>query len=235
MVEFEARLRGAAIEDHVNGASEVFLDMARAGGADAARNVGAGRGDGNAGGGEKLARGRVRGDADRERIEAGGDKLANAAGRAGPLRQDKRQRPRPKLFRQGQRLAVELNEIARGVEAFHMRDQRIEARPALRLENARDRRSVGGIGAQAVHRLGRKRDEAAGAQNTRGLRYCSVIRLNDHPETICCCWRGWAEPSFPRRRESISAKNVCLCMWLPWVPAFAGTTLRPAHLNAASG
>ena len=79
---FEARLRGAAIEDHVNGASEVFLDMARAGGADAARNVGAGRGDGNAGGGEKLARGRVRGDADRERIEAGGDKLANAAGRA---------------------------------------------------------------------------------------------------------------------------------------------------------
>ena len=227
MVELKARLRGAAIEDQDHGTSEVFLDMARAGGADAARKVGAGRGDGNAGGGDKLARSRVRGDADRERIEAGGDKLANAAGRAGPLRQDKRQRPRPKLFRQGQRLAVELNEIARGVEAFHMRDQRIEsaagpsprkfARPPFRWWHRRPGRTP-------------SRSETRRGRQARKIRAASAIApssaLTIIPKPFVAVGGDGLNAHSRDRRKSISAKNVCLCMWLPWVPAFAGTTLR---------
>ena len=45
-----------------------------------------------------------------------------------------------------------------------MGDQRVEARPALGLEDARDRARVGGVGAQAVDRLGRKRHELAAPQ-----------------------------------------------------------------------
>ena len=136
---------------------------------------------GTPGRGDELAGNRVRRNPDGERIEARRDKLADAMPRARPLRQDQRQRPRPERLRQRRRLIVELNEIARGAEAVHMRDQRIEARPALGLENARHRLAVGGIGAQAVHRLGRERHQAAGTQDARGLGDCPVIRLNDHP------------------------------------------------------
>ena len=43
----------------------------------------------------------------------------------------------------------------------HMRDQRIEARAALGRIEPRDRFAVGGVGAEAVDRLGRKRDQPA--------------------------------------------------------------------------
>ena len=156
--------------------------MARAGGADAAGKVRAGGRDGHAGRGDELAGNRVRRNPDGERIEARRDKLADAMPRARPPLQDQRQRPRPERLRQRRRLVGELDKIERGAEAIHMRDQRIEARPALGLENARHRLAVGGIGAQAVHRLGRERHEAAGTQDARGLGDCPVIRLNDHPD-----------------------------------------------------
>ena len=49
----------------------------------------------------------------------------------------------------------------RGGEIEHMRDQRIERRPALGGVEPRDRGAVGGVGAEAVDRLGRERDQAA--------------------------------------------------------------------------
>ena len=49
---------------------------------------------------------------------------------------------------------------AAAADIRHMHDQRIEARPPLGLEDRRHRPRVGGIGAEAVDGLGRKRDEA---------------------------------------------------------------------------
>ena len=56
---------------------------------------------------------------------------------------------------------------SRGREIEHMRDQRIERRPALGGVEPRDRRAVGGVGAEAVDRLGRERDQPAGGEAAR--------------------------------------------------------------------
>ena len=48
-----------------------------------------------------------------------------------------------------------------------MDDQRIEARPALGLVDARDRLGVGRVGGKAVDRLGRHRDRLAGQDQPR--------------------------------------------------------------------
>jgi hypothetical protein len=62
-------------------------------------------------------------------------------------------------------------------------DQRIERRPVLDVEDARDGGVVGGVGAEAVDRLGGEGDDAAGAQlkprrgrRRRGLRGRSSSR-----------------------------------------------------------
>ena len=51
----------------------------------------------------------------------------------------------------------------------HMADQRIEARPALGREDARHRLAVGGVGGEAVDRLGRQRDQLAAPQRVGGI------------------------------------------------------------------
>ena len=60
----------------------------------------------------------------------------------------------------------------------YMYDQRIEARPPFRLENARDGLPVGGVGAEPVHRLGWKRHEPARPHDARRFRDW----LSDHPK-----------------------------------------------------
>ena len=75
----------------------------------------------------------------------------------------------------------------RRVGVRHMRDQRVEARPALGGIKPRDRLAVGGIGAEAVDRLGRERDEAARGQDARR----GFDRIADRPPR-----RVWpAQPS----------------------------------------
>ena len=64
-----------------------------------------------------------------------------------------------------------------GIE--HVADQRIELRPALGLEDRRDRALVGGVAAQAVDRLGREGDELALAQQPRRLGDRLRRRLGD--------------------------------------------------------
>ena len=60
-----------------------------------------------------------------------------------------------------------------------MHDQRIEARPPLGGENAGHRLAIGGVGAQAIDRLGRKGDQSAMAQDMRGMGDGGVIRGRD--------------------------------------------------------
>ena len=64
--------------------------------------------------------------------------------------------------------AIEAREPARGLGIGHMGDQRIERRPALGVIEARHRLAIGGVGAQPVDGLGRKRDQAAGRKHARG-------------------------------------------------------------------
>ena len=45
-----------------------------------------------------------------------------------------------------------------------MGDQRVEARPALGLEDAGDGRAIGGVAGQPVDGLGRDRDDLAGLE-----------------------------------------------------------------------
>ena len=54
-----------------------------------------------------------------------------------------------------------------------MGDQRIEGAPALGLVEPRDRRRIGRIRTQPVHRLGRKSDQATFRQTARRRRQCS--------------------------------------------------------------
>ena len=92
-------------------------------------------------------------------VEARGRKLGHRA--AGALLQHQGQRPRPErrgeLFGRG----VEHREALGRGEIEHMRDQRIERRPALGGIEPRDGGAVGGVGAEAIDGLGRKRDQAA--------------------------------------------------------------------------
>ena len=50
-----------------------------------------------------------------------------------------------------------------------MHDERVEARPALRLEHRGDGAVVGRVGTQAVNGLGREGDELAGADRAGGF------------------------------------------------------------------
>ena len=54
-------------------------------------------------------------------------------------------------------------------EIRHVHDQRVEARPALGLVDARDGVGVGRVGGEAVDRLGRHRDWLAGEDQPRGF------------------------------------------------------------------
>ncbi len=58
-------------------------------------------------------------------------------------------------------------------------DERIEARAPLGGEDRGDGRRVGRVGAEAVHRLGRKGDEAPRAQVLCGGAYCLIRCLDD--------------------------------------------------------
>ena len=107
----------------------------------------------------RVARDRMAGHAHRDAVEAGGRELGDRA--AGALRQHQRQRTRPEGGGQPFGGGVEPREPLRGGEIGDVGDQRIERRPALGGVEPRDRRAVGGVGAEPVDRLGRKGDEAA--------------------------------------------------------------------------
>ena len=58
-------------------------------------------------------------------------------------------------------VASKRRDLPGGSEVADMGDQRIEGRPALGLVEPRDRRRIGGVGAEPVDGLGRERDQPA--------------------------------------------------------------------------
>ena len=69
------------------------------------------------------------------------------------------------------RLGVEAGNPPRGLDIPDMGDQRIERGPALGLVEMRDRRRIGGVGAEAIDGLGRERDQPACGENARRGRH----------------------------------------------------------------
>ncbi len=62
------------------------------------------------------------------------------------------------------RIGIEARQLARRREIDHMRDQRIERRPALGRVEPRHRRAIGGVGAEPVNGLGGEGDKPAGRE-----------------------------------------------------------------------
>ncbi len=115
--------------------------------------------------------------AQRDRVEPGAGEQRQPAVRAS--RQHQGQRAGPETIRRLSRALVEGGARLGLLQPPHMHDQRVEARPALRGEDPRDRRLARRIAAEPVHRLGRERDELASAQPPRGAFNRIVARRYD--------------------------------------------------------
>ena len=100
-------------------------------------------------------------------VETGGGKFRDRAVRKAG--QNQRQRPGPEGGREFFGSIIEARERARRGGVANMRDQRIERGSALGVVKTRDRRAVGGIGAEPINGLGRKRDEPARGQRARRM------------------------------------------------------------------
>jgi hypothetical protein len=110
---------------------------------------------------------RMRGQAHRD----GRSTRRHNIGQLRPPRQDQRQRPRPEPLRQSRRHLGPLRGDTQHVRCLgDVDDERIVGWPPLRRENACHGSGVEGIGAQTVDRLGRERDQPAGAQDFGGSR-----------------------------------------------------------------
>ena len=101
------------------------------------------------------------GNADRDRVEPGGGQLGHRT--VIRFRHHQRQRPRPERFGSLDARASNARSGARR-RVGDMGDQRVERRPPLGGEEAGDRGRIGGVRPEPVDRLGRKRDQPAGAQ-----------------------------------------------------------------------
>ena len=159
---FDADRRRAAIDDEIDAAAQIGEHVRRRGRRDVAGAIGRRRHDRPAEGGEDFLRHRVMGHAHRDAVEARGRELGDRT--AGGLGQHQRQRPWPKRLGKFFGFRIEPSQYPRRRQIGHVGDQRIERRPALGLVEPRDGLAVGGIGAEAVNRLGRKRNQPAGLE-----------------------------------------------------------------------
>ena len=171
---FDAYRRRPAVDDEANAVAKIIRHRLRRRGADAARAVRAWRGDRPA-----ETRDQPGGEAarhpQRDRVQSGGNQRVDAG--AGPQRQDEGERPRPEFFGQQARQRIEDRDVVRHFDRADMGDQRVEARPAFRLEDARHRLPAGGVAGQPVYRLGRHGDDLAGGKQ-RQRRIHRVARGN---------------------------------------------------------
>ena len=141
--------------------AEIGCDGLARGRADAAGGVGAGRGKRAAEPRDQLGAEALR-HAQRDRVEAGGDQRMD--GRARCERQHQRQRARPERLGKLSRQRIEDGDPLGHRQRRDMGDQRIEARPALGLEDAGDGLAIGGVAGKAVDGLGRDGDDVAGLE-----------------------------------------------------------------------
>ena len=163
---FDADLDRAAVDDQIDPPGEVALHMGRRGRRDMARQIRRRRHHRPAEGAQDLPRhadapepGSRRYRARRWRDRPPRSRWSWAApASAAPART-----PRPARSPGASKRA----DPPGGLEIADMGDQRIEGGPALGLIEPRDRRGVGGVGAEAIDGLGREPDQAAFGQAAR--------------------------------------------------------------------
>lgn len=165
IVEFDAEVRRAAVEDEIDASVEIGEDMGRGRRADPAGPVG-GRGRQRPVGGlDQRTCDRVARRAKRDGSKPGSRQRAHPAARG--VRRDDRQRARPESFGQGMRVTVEIG-LAHGRLAIEdMGDQRVDRRPIFGAIEGADRFARYRVGGEPIYRLRRHGDETAGAQNRR--------------------------------------------------------------------
>ena len=170
---------------------EIGFDGGSRRGAHPARGIGAGCGKRAAERGDQLGA-ETLGHPERDRAEAGGDQRVDR--RARLERQDQRQRPRPECLGELLRQRIEQRDRLRHLKRRDMGDQRIEARPALGLEDARDGLAVGGVGGEPVDGLGRDRHDLARLDQGEGRRLrillCNDCRHDWHPCLVARAYSG---------------------------------------------
>ena len=160
MVDSTPTLRRAAIDDQVDAAVEIGAHMLGERRRDVAGPIGRGRDHRLAERLQQVARDRVVRHAHRDRVRArrsraptpGSPSAFGSTSVSGPGQNT----PASSFASSEKRASAQ-----RRASVRHMRDQRIEARAALGGIKPRDRRAVGGVGAEAVDRLGRERHEPA--------------------------------------------------------------------------
>ena len=167
IVELDADPRCPAIDDEIDAAAEVGLHVRRLGRRHMAGAVCRRRHHRSAERRENIAGDGVVGNAHRDAVETGRRQCRHRT--IGRLGQDERQRPRPEGVGEPRRIGIKARQRLRRWAIDNSGDQRIERRPALGLVDARDRPPGGRIGAEAVDRLGRERDQPAGGKDVRRL------------------------------------------------------------------
>ena len=164
MVDSTPTSTAPAIDDQIDPAVEIALHMGRIGRRDMAGQIGRRRHHRAAERAQDRARDRMRGNADRDGIEPGGGEIRHRA--IGGPGQHQGQRARPERFGQRSRRRIEAADLPGGGEIADMGDQRVEGGPALGLIEPGDGGGIGGVGAEAIDRLGRERDQPAIGQRS---------------------------------------------------------------------
>ena len=159
---FQPDPAGTAVQDEVDPRAQACRHMGGGSRAEAAGGIGAGGGHRPVHRLEQRPRDRMGRKPQGEALEAGAAETRDPAFR--PAGQHQGQRARPEARRQGLRTAVEHRLRRRRLDLGQVHDQGVEARPRLGGEDPGDGPLLGGVGPQAVDRLGRKGDEAAGGE-----------------------------------------------------------------------
>ena len=178
MVEFDADRRRPAVDDQVDAAAQVGQHVRRGGRRDMAGAVGRRRHHRPAERAQDAARHRMVGHPHRDAVEAGGGKLGDrAAGAlaAAPASAVPARTPR-RAARPRRRTSPARRAAARSATCAI---SGLNDGPALGGIEPRDRRAVGGVGAEAVDRLGRERDQAAGGEAARRFGDGAVVGGED--------------------------------------------------------
>ena len=177
MVELDADIARAAIENEIDFVAEILQHVLGADRADMARAVRRRRGDRALHFGEQRVRGRMRRHAQADAAEPGTSEIADAACLRD--RHDQGQRPRPEARGEFSRLRGEGSFAHRRFRIGDMRDQRIERGPSLRRIKPRDGSSIRRVRPKPVDGLGRERDETAVADEPRRLGNARRVRGAD--------------------------------------------------------
>ena len=159
IVEFNADLGRAAVDDQIDAAVEIGPHMRRRRGRHVAGAVCRRRDDWPPEGAQNVLCDGMPGNAHGNAIETGRCQAGNGA--AGSFGQHKRERSWPKGLGERRGIPIEARERLRRLGIANVRDERIEGRAALGFVKPRHGLAIGCVGAEAVNGLGGKSDEAA--------------------------------------------------------------------------